>query len=136
MTEPSELMQKVGSRLKVLRTERGMTQEAVAEQLNISLSAYARMERGEIEMTLQRLENVAHIFGKNVIDMLELAGIKGSHHYSNNHFEHNQVYQGNIQIPTVSQEDHNILKKQVQTLDVAIQRLVKKTDALESKMKK
>ncbi len=133
--EHNNLMQKVGSRLKVLRTERGLTQEAVAEQLNISLSAYARMERGEIEMTIQRLEAVANLFGKNIIDMLELTGMKASHNYSNNHFENNQVYQGNLQFPAVSQEAHELLKKQVETLDIAVQRLVRKLEQMEGKLK-
>lgn len=136
MMEQDNLMQKVGSRLKVLRTERGLTQEAVAEQLNISLSAYARMERGEIEMTIQRLEAVANLFGKNIIDMLELTGMKASHNFnSNSHFENNQVYQGNLQFPAVSQEAHELLKKQVETLDIAVQRLVRKLEQMEGKLK-
>ncbi|HEU0125073.1 helix-turn-helix transcriptional regulator [Flavobacterium sp.] len=52
----------VGHKLKKIRTNRNMSQEEVADHLNISQSAYARMERGESHSWAGHLSKICKIF--------------------------------------------------------------------------
>lgn len=54
---------RVGQRLHLLRVEKNLTQEEMAEQLHLSTSAYCKIEYGETDLTLTRLNKIAAIFG-------------------------------------------------------------------------
>jgi transcriptional regulator with XRE-family HTH domain len=58
-------------RLKKLRAERGMTQEALAEKAGISRSYIARLELGQQDPTLGTLEKLAKALKVPVAKLLE-----------------------------------------------------------------
>lgn len=53
---------KVGQKLHLLRVEKKLTQEEMAERLHLSTSAYCKIEYGETDLTLTRLNKIAVIF--------------------------------------------------------------------------
>lgn len=54
--------QLTAARIKELRAKNGLTAEAVAQNLNISRSAYSQLENGHVEITLSRIELLAEVF--------------------------------------------------------------------------
>ncbi len=52
----------VGNKLKQLRKEKNMSQEEMADFLNISQSAYARMERGESTSWASHFTRICEVF--------------------------------------------------------------------------
>lgn len=52
----------VGYRLKILRKNKGMSQEEVADFLHMSQSAYARMEAGENHSWANHLNEICKVF--------------------------------------------------------------------------
>ncbi len=60
--------------IKVLRLQKRLSQLDVAEALAISQSAYAQLESGKTEITLNRLEQLAKLFGMTVIELLQYGG--------------------------------------------------------------
>lgn len=58
-------------RLKELRRERHMTQEALAKMLNISDGAISLYEKGERQPTFETLKKIADIFGVTIDYLLE-----------------------------------------------------------------
>lgn len=52
----------VGNKLKNLRKDKNMSQEQVADFLNISQSAYARMERGESTSWASHFTKICELF--------------------------------------------------------------------------
>lgn len=48
-------------RLKQLRLEKGLTQEKIAEELNVKRSTYGEYERGKISPPIEKIEAVAKI---------------------------------------------------------------------------
>ncbi|MEZ0184127.1 helix-turn-helix transcriptional regulator [Flavobacterium oncorhynchi] len=52
----------IGNRLKKLRYSKSLSQEQVADYLNISQSAYARMERGESTSWAIHFNKICEIF--------------------------------------------------------------------------
>lgn len=64
-----------------------LTQEEMANQLQLSLNGYANIERGETKLSVERLEQIANIFGMDVTELLsfgENKSINFSYHTSNN----------------------------------------------------
>jgi transcriptional regulator with XRE-family HTH domain len=57
--------------IKVLRLQKRLSQLDVAEALAISQSAYAQLESGKTEITVNRLEQLAKLFGMTVIELLQ-----------------------------------------------------------------
>ena len=53
----------IGERLKKARVEKNMTQEKLAEQLDVSIAFLSRIERGSSHINLKRLTQICEILG-------------------------------------------------------------------------
>ncbi|OXG04941.1 transcriptional regulator with XRE-family HTH domain [Flavobacterium araucananum] len=62
----------VGNKLKILRKDKKMSQEEVADYLRISQSAYARMESGESHSWANHILKISKIFGILPEELLRL----------------------------------------------------------------
>ncbi|KQB40841.1 helix-turn-helix transcriptional regulator [Flavobacterium aquidurense] len=62
----------VGNKLKILRKNKKMSQEEVADYLDISQSAYARMESGESHSWASHILRICKIFGITPDELLKL----------------------------------------------------------------
>lgn len=51
----------IGRRVKLYRTKANITQAQLAEKLDISVSYISQIERGNTEVSLKRLEEIANI---------------------------------------------------------------------------
>lgn len=56
--------------IRIQRQKRGISQEAMAFDLNISQPAYSKIERGETELTITRIYEIAEIFKISVFELL------------------------------------------------------------------
>ena len=66
----SQLSKQVGLTIAKYRQQSGLTQNEVAEKLNIGYEAVSRMERGIVMPTVERLVELAEIFGCEAADLL------------------------------------------------------------------
>ena len=62
---------KVCEKIKHLRQLQGLSQEEVAEKLNMTPNGYGGIERGEVDIKLSRLEQISDLFGVNLSDLIE-----------------------------------------------------------------
>ena len=53
----------IGERLKKARIERKLTQEKLAEKLDVSIAFLSRIERGSSHISLKRLSQICDILG-------------------------------------------------------------------------
>lgn len=67
-TLPNKKM-KMHEVLRILRSQRGYTQEYMADRLGIDTVNYGRIERGQAKLTIDRLEQIADILGIEVADV-------------------------------------------------------------------
>ena len=65
----TDLKKLVGQRLQLLRLERNLTQEQISEKLNLSTSAYCKIEYGETDLTLTRLNKIADILNMSAVEL-------------------------------------------------------------------
>lgn len=78
----------IGERLKKARTDKKLTQEKLAEQLDVSIAFLSRIERGNSHISLKRLSEVCDILG-----VTEGYILNGASNTSNNYLtsEFNEV---------------------------------------------
>lgn len=57
---------KIGSLIKEMRLEQGMTQEQLAEKLSTKKSVISRMENHSENIRLSTLEKIASVFGRQL----------------------------------------------------------------------
>lgn len=88
----------IHSKIKKLREDNHWSQEDMAEKMNMSLNGYAKIERGETKLYLEKLEQIAQIFNIDVVDLMNtnekaiyfVIG-ENSSHLSSNYYASNEA---------------------------------------------
>lgn len=75
----------IGERLKKARIDRNLTQEQLAEQMDVSVAFLSRVERGKTKINLNRLNQICNLLDVNEGDILTGVG-SNSEHYLNEEF--------------------------------------------------
>ncbi len=66
----TELSKEIGKLLRATRLEQEITQEFLALQCGIDRSYLGRIERGEVNLTVEKLYEIASALNVNVKDLL------------------------------------------------------------------
>jgi transcriptional regulator with XRE-family HTH domain len=61
---------KVQEKIRHLRTLKGRTQENMAEFLDMSVNGYANIERGDSDVKISRLEQIATLFDMKLLELM------------------------------------------------------------------
>jgi transcriptional regulator with XRE-family HTH domain len=62
----------IHEKLKVMRQCKGWTQEEFAEKLDWAVNSYAKIERGESDIKLDKLKKLAEIIGVDVQELIDV----------------------------------------------------------------
>jgi transcriptional regulator with XRE-family HTH domain len=57
--------------IRIIRKQKGISQESVAYDLGIDYSTYGKIERGQIALTVDRLEKIAKILGVTIDELYQ-----------------------------------------------------------------
>ena len=69
--------------IKNIRTQRGITQEVMAESLSINVAGYNRIENGKQELKVSQLEKIAKSLRLRVIDLFTYPDVYELRHKQN-----------------------------------------------------
>jgi transcriptional regulator with XRE-family HTH domain len=58
------------NKIKFFRLSKNLTQAYLADELQIDVANYSRLERGETSITIDRLQKIADLLGVHVHDLL------------------------------------------------------------------
>lgn len=61
----------VHDKIRVMREINQWTQEEMAEKLDMSANGYAKIERGQSSINLEKLQQIAQIFNIDVVELIE-----------------------------------------------------------------
>ena len=64
----------VNEKIRKFREAKDWSQEQMAEKLNMSLNGYAKIERGESKIYLDKLDQIAQVFDIDVIELMQSDG--------------------------------------------------------------
>ena len=64
----------VNEKIRKFREAKDWSQEQMAEKLNMSLNGYAKIERGESKIYLDKLQQIAQVFDIDVVELMQSDG--------------------------------------------------------------
>ncbi|CAK0760790.1 HTH cro/C1-type domain-containing protein [Gammaproteobacteria bacterium] len=73
--DENTLKKKVGMKIKQLRAIKGWSRQQAADKLAISVTSYGSIERGETDVGITRLAQIAKLFDNSLFNSLELKEI-------------------------------------------------------------
>jgi transcriptional regulator with XRE-family HTH domain len=76
-------MKTLGKKIRLLRHQRGWSQEDVAKRLDISIPAFSKIETGITDINLSRLEQIANLFEMTVVQLLTFNDAEQEQKYVN-----------------------------------------------------
>jgi transcriptional regulator with XRE-family HTH domain len=69
-------MKTLGKKIRLLRHQKGWSQEDVAKRLDISIPAFSKIETGITDINLSRLEQIAILFEMPVVQLLTFSDLE------------------------------------------------------------
>lgn len=63
-------MNALGKKIRLLRHQKGWSQEDVAKRLDISIPAFSKIETGITDVNLSRLDQISKLFGMSIVQLL------------------------------------------------------------------
>ncbi|THA14452.1 helix-turn-helix domain-containing protein [Rodentibacter pneumotropicus] len=113
-----------------MREIRKWSQEEMAEKMNMSLNGYARIERGETKLSLEKLEQIANIFNMDALEFMQTAN-KGVYFMLNDSADNNNVtYYGSNELSAVEIEKLKLIIQNKDNLILFKDELIKNKDDL------
>lgn len=86
----------IGNKIKKVREIKGFTREYMAAQLEMSVSNYGRLERDEIPITLDKLEQISQALDVKYWDILAFDEKQVFNFIQNDNSQGYNIYQQNI----------------------------------------
>lgn len=60
----------IGNKLRRTREKHGLSQQLVADKAGLNVSHYAKVERGELNATLETLEKITKVLKLKITDLI------------------------------------------------------------------
>jgi transcriptional regulator with XRE-family HTH domain len=115
-------------KLKLIRSFKHWTQEEVAEKLGISTHAYAKIERGETDVNLSRLQQIAEVMD---IGLSQLFGLDEKHVFNLADTHNTQGDNWYVSSPSIAQIE---CKHQLEKANLIIEQQQKEMDYLKQQV--
>lgn len=116
-------MKNFSNYIRKLRIEKDFTQDYVAMKLDMSISAYSKLERGQTDPSLSRVEKIAEILGFQLADYYAWKSNDTPPYYQVEDLNDSSAYR------FVSQKEYAELRQKVEALEKKIQIIEGTTDS-------
>lgn len=114
-------MTKFSNYIRKLRIEKDFTQDYMAMKLDMSISAYSKLERGQTDPTLTRIEKIGEILGFQITDYYAWKSLDPTYHEAE---DLNEVSAYRF----VSQKEVAEMRQKIVALEKRIQKLEENSD--------
>ena len=111
-------MSNLGDTIKKFRELKNITRETIAAELKMSLSNYSKIERGEIDLTISRIQEIANILE---IDMSQILNFDATNIFN---ISNNKLVQG-VKVETMEVHNDEYKDKYIKILEEEVERLKK-----------
>ena len=120
---------KVHEKIRFMRESRDWSQEEMAAKLNMSVSGYSKIERGETKGYIPKLEQIAKEFD---MELMELLSFGERHILINENSNHGcNVIGSSTELTFENQKLHLMLDHKDETIEHLRQDIARLTDMLE-----
>mgnify|MGYP001790052967 CR=1 FL=1 len=86
----------LNQKIRTIREQNAWSQEEMATKMNMSVNGYAKIERGQTNVSVEKLKQIAQVFNLNVAQLLDdderfvICSIGDNHSNYNNYFGTNE----------------------------------------------
>ena len=122
----------IHEKIRLLRQVKGLTQEEVADRLNLSVNGYGKIERGNCNINLHRLEQIAEVFGVEPIDLLGTVDRNVFNYSCTNNMSTHMETQNNTNYSTLQ---HSELQSELEKQQLMIQLKDKEIELRDEKIR-
>lgn len=63
-------MDKISQNIKKFRELKGITREQLAGDLGMSISGYSKIERGEVDLSMSKIQKISEVLGVEISEIL------------------------------------------------------------------
>lgn len=110
---------KINEKIRELREKHHLSQEEMAEKMNISSSAYGKFERAETRLTITKLEQIAEIFNINIIELINTSCEKLYHNQEEiNYFNYLNILSENEKMRLQLQHKDEVIEHLKQEINL------------------
>ena len=74
----SELSVLIGANFRLIRERKGLSQEKVAEELNVATARISEFENGKANPTLNTISNYANSIGVSILDLFDFEELRNN----------------------------------------------------------
>lgn len=136
---------KIGNKILKIRELKNISPKDMADRLNITTSGYQKIERDEVSINMERLEEISSIFEMRPEDVLTFDEKVVFNNYNGTNYNHHNVGTSNIHYVSeemkklyeenarLQEERSTALKEMVELQKSLIARLEKENDSLKGK---
>ncbi|MBE8712578.1 helix-turn-helix domain-containing protein [Sphingobacterium hungaricum] len=86
-------MNALGKKIRLLRHQKGWSQEDVAKRLDISIPAFSKIETGITDVNLSRLNQISKLFGISLVQLLSTSDVEEERLFQDEVIELNKLLQ-------------------------------------------
>lgn len=123
-------MEKIIKKISEIRNRKGFSYENMAHDLDLSVSAYRKIETGETKLTVERLVDISKILETPLNDLLDTESQKNFNQENKDNASGFQGFNDNI-----FNEYSEVTKKLIANYEKQIEDLKKEVEDLKSKQK-
>lgn len=126
---------KTHEKIQVLRKAKGLTQDDLAEQLNMSKNGYANIEQNNTKLTIDKLVQISAVLGIEPKQLLD--SNSDVIHFFTENYTHNHYSGGaDEQRLQILEKEVYYLKQMIEQKDVTISALMSENKALKELLEK
>ena len=106
-------------KIRFMRSFKNWSQEEMANRLGLSVNGYAKIERGETDVTLSRLQQIVDVLGVDLAELFDLneknvfhfAGRYYAHHHQINYLADASITES-VELKHELEKSHLIIQQQ------------------------
>lgn len=120
-------MEKIINKITEIRNRKGFSYENMAHDLDLSVSAYRKIETGETKLSVERLVDISKILETSIADLMEIDSQKNFNQENNDTSQGFQGYNDNV-----FNEYSEVSKKLIATYEKQIEELKSEIEVLKN----
>lgn len=122
------LMKNFGDNIRLARQVKGYSQENVAELLGMSSSGYAKIERGESDIAVSRIEEIAKVFEVSPAQLVSLPDKSFVFNIKTNHSGPVGNPYSSFNYKNENEELTNLLRKTLESLTQLVETVMRRSE--------
>lgn len=112
----------LNQKIRSIRENHLWSQEEMAEKMNMSLNGYAKIERGETKLHLDKLEQIAQIFDMDIVELISgndknIFLINDNSQLSSNYYGNTEMNEENEKLKLIIAHKNELLVQKENEID-------------------